>query len=65
MQCFPGLNQEKNSRMRRLDADQRRVQGRVVKSLLASNDPTPGRRLLPQGLEDKCRRVAQLVRALP
>ncbi len=64
MQCFPGLNQEKNSRMRRLDAYQRRVQGRVVKSCLASNDPTLGR-LLPQELEDKCRRVAQLVRAPP
>jgi hypothetical protein len=39
MQCFPGLNQEKNSRMRRLDAYQRRVQGRVVKSCLASTIP--------------------------
>jgi integrase len=42
----------------------RQAQGRVVKSLLAPNGPTPGR-LLPQVLENKCRRVAQLVRALP
>ncbi len=43
----------------------RQAQGRVVKFLFAPNGPNGGHRWLLQVLESKCRRVAQLVRALP